>query len=437
MSIDRAVRIRSNREEIEIAAEIVGQIERARFPIQTISRASSLRRRFTPDDVIEIVRKMDVSGKQLMLLINDPLFRKLLNRVQARLVTSARGELKPEVLMQYPEFGTDEISLHQVLTRLAEFIEAVKSETQFGELFGDILPEIDTSRGDSDVSRINLSALRRIVPEQKIAPVQFKIEDDKIFIDPRPSKSDKKDKTNIEISKEKILDDGREIISKLKTSNCDKRLIENFEALQQSIASDENAIRIGVNNISFGFISAVFKDELPEAINASLQAHNLSVNMYVSQFPDWVRFSENAMAAELTEEDALSVKTGVGKIINYLDNNPEIADPSVSRALKGLSRTIDNPAQSSKKATFAVIRTAENLLSKVFHYAISYFEKLSVDTAKEVHKTAVKGLAITIVTLGVSGAAELSGVSARIKELSWLKNAIEIIEKQLKPPTPR
>jgi len=417
-SIERSVRPISETSELENAADIVGKLERLRFPMQAISRRSL--GRFGPDDFI---RNLDLAGHGLSSLISDEDFRLKVRGIPFRLEAPTRRYFDQDIADKYPALFSSDKSVLDTLKYLLDFMGEVRQDDYIRKMFEPEQVELPMEAREIN-SQATINALKKIVPQQKIAPVQFKISNERILIDRKPSEAESADEGNIDKAKQKIIDDGNEIIDKLKKSNCDKRLIENIEALHESIRSDENSIRIGVNNISFGIISAVFKDELPEAINAALQSHNLSVNMYVAQFPDWVRFSENALAAEITPEDTIAVKNGVNKVIDYLDQNPEIAEPGVARAFKNLNRTLENPTQSSKKSTFAVIRTAENLFSKIFQYAIGYFEKLASDTAKEVHKNVVKGLSITIVTLAVTGAAEISGISLVLKSFHGSKTPL-------------
>ncbi|WP_155911943.1 hypothetical protein [Methylobacterium sp. 77] len=407
-------------------AEIAGQIEELRFPISSLSRTS-----IASTDIESLISRIEFTGRGLASLIANEKYRAIASSFRFRPLMTPRAPLTGGLFDEFPTLIRGNLNVYQATEILHDILTRISSVKYIESLFQEDKVK-DSQLSSRELSKASISNLKRIVPQQKIAPIQFKIENNKIAIDRKPSVANKRDTSNIDAAKQKIAKDGNDIIEKLKQSNCDKRLIENLEILQNSILANENAVQIGMNNISFGVMSAVYKNELPDALNANLQAHSLNVNMFIAQFPDWARFSENALAVETTEDDIVAVKSSVTSIIEHLEEDAEIAEPAVLRAFKQLGSLLNNPSQASKRAAFAVIRTAENLFSKIFHHTILFFEDIIKDSANDIKKVVSKTITGSLVALAINGATELTDLSAKINELSWLKNAIEIVEKQMK-----
>lgn len=427
-SLERSSYTRRNPLEISDVASIAGKIEAIRFELNSHSR-------YQAEPMSEKVFRhaIDTLSAKLDELISDKDYGLVASNCIFRLVPGGKNRSLPFVEHFEPALN-ETINLLQATELLRIGLERISSVENLHNIALASEENIAVNHPVSDVTYSTESAikdLKRIVPAQKIAPVQFKISDGKIVIDRNKSTSSDQDKPNITAAKEEILKNGRDIIEQLQKSNCDKRLIQNIEALHEQISSDTNAIQVGISNISFGVMSEVFKSELPDAINAKLQSHNLSINMYVAQFPDWARFSENAALAEINQDDVESIRDNADSIAEYLNDNQDITEPNVVRAFKQLGSLLKTPAVTAKRATFAVIRSIENLLSKIFTYTIMLFEQTIKKTIDELSTKISKTIAISIVSLGIMSASQLTGLSTKIKELSWLNNAIEIVQKQM------
>jgi hypothetical protein len=175
----------------------------------------------------------------------------------------------------------------------------------------------------------DVSTLRQIVPNQKIAPVQFEINDNRIVVAHRKSPIHKEDSLNIEAARTELQRNGDKILSELRKSNCDRRLLEAAQELQMQFQTEINAVKIGLMNINCEMMCNAFEAELPPAIASMLKAHTRGVQMLVAQFQDWTRFVENAAEVDLDRDDIKSVKAASKDLVDELKLKPQLVDPEV------------------------------------------------------------------------------------------------------------
>ncbi len=107
------------------------------------------------------------------------------------------------------------------------------------------------------------TTLQSIVPDQKIAPLQFTIVDDKLNVLRRASPSRAADASNIASAREELQRSGEKIISELQVSNCDKRLLASVQELQAQFGGEIDAIKLGLMNIGCESMCHAFGEELP------------------------------------------------------------------------------------------------------------------------------------------------------------------------------
>lgn len=273
--------------------------------------------------------------------------------------------------------------------------------------------------------------LRSIVPDQKIAPLQFTVIDDKINVVRRASPSRPTDASSIASAREELQRSGEKIISELQVSNCDKRLLASVQELQAQFGSEIDAVKLGLMNIGCESMCHAFGEELPTALASMLRAHTRGVQMFVGQFPEWTTFVENAAAAELGKEDIDQLKSASQVLVGEMTARPDIVDPEVPRTLSILTEMLGSPSQAGKRAAFAVLRSFENLVSKVFGYGASFLEKTAEKTV-EAASGVTSRIIIGMLLLGISGATAIGPISGKIPDMNWMKTAAEIVSKQLK-----
>jgi len=167
---------------------------------------------------------------------------------------------------------------------------------------------------------------------------------------------------------------------------------------------------------------------MPEVLGAKLRAHLTSIGMYVAQFPEWARYSENAAIVELTEADIRRSREVATDVIVKLEAISEQVDPEVPKTIRFIMDAVSNPGHTSKRAAYALFSTLENLFSKIFGYAASFSDDLVTQSSKKVAAWGGSAVATIFVKAVLEGAGVLAPIYARLPDSAWLRNAVEIIE---------
>ena len=297
------------------------------------------------------------------------------------------------------------------------------------EISGDRQETRDEEKRDDP--KTSVAHLRQLLPPQKIAPVQFAVANGRIVVAPQADEADPRDALNIKAAREQLLSGGQRILKELKGSNCDKRLIETVQFMHDQLASEHNIVQLGIANIGCDLMYVQFQAELPDAMLAMLRAQTVSISMYVGQFPDWHRFVENTAIVEIDQDEIARIHATAGKLAADLRANPDIADPEVPATLEWLSRMLADPANTAKRLAFAVLRTIENLVSKVCSYALDLLEQTARKSADGLSTAASKVIVVSLLSVALSGALGMSSIAGRVQEVSWIKAAAELVQKQI------
>lgn len=290
--------------------------------------------------------------------------------------------------------------------------------------------EVEIEDGGLEEPRISANYLRQIVPGQKIAPLQFDIRGERLVIVEQRAGYDRRDHANIEAARKDLQNSGDKVLDQLEKSNCDRRLVESVELLQAELAAG-NIIAIGFSNIRCEMMASAFEKELPDAVMAMLRAHSRNIDLFASQFPDWNRFIENAASAHIGADDIEALDKATRKVVAEIEANPELAEPEVPKSLLRLAELVANPRTASKRAAFAVLRSLENLFSRIFSYTADFVDMTIKKTTESVSRTIAKGAAIALLSLSLASAYLVSPVAGKVPEMQWLRDAIEIVQKQI------
>ncbi len=284
-----------------------------------------------------------------------------------------------------------------------------------------------------NISSINPDSvvLRRTIPRQKIAPVMFDIARSRIVVTYRQSKTTSEDVDNINLARDALVQRGGIILDSLKKTNCDQRIIDSIKELQSVLAETNNIIRLGLINISAGNICRAASHELPDAIIGAIEGHISGVNMYISQFEDWRRFAEQSAAAALDAIDIEKLKDTSSAILDYISNQPDLADPKVPRTFAALRELIFDPLSATKRAAFAMLRTIENLVARLYQFGADVAEKTLSKSAEYLSTTMSRIVVVSLLGLSVVAGQNLADLSSKIPELNWVKTATEIVKRQL------
>jgi hypothetical protein len=285
--------------------------------------------------------------------------------------------------------------------------------------------------GPQLAAQTDLAQLRRILPGQKIAPMRFEFEESKLVLARRRTRHDPRDRDNIRTARSELLVRGKEIIGELTASNCDRRLLESVRYLLTQIEDDGNIIRVGMSNMTVEAMVRQFQEELPEAVIGMLNSHTANVSMYIAQFADWNRFAENAALAEIEPEAFDSIRRATDTLIDQLQSKPDIVDREIPLTFRHLQALIREPGRAAKRAVFAILRSIENMVSKVFSLIGELVDKTAHQVIDGLSKTVSRVVIIALLTVALESAGAISPIASRITEMSWLKNALEIVERHI------
>lgn len=289
--------------------------------------------------------------------------------------------------------------------------------------------EMGLARGEQ--LELEIANLRGLVPAQKVAPVQFEMRSGRLAVLHAPRKGLPEDITNIDNAKRALLEQGRKIIAELERSNCDKRLLESLQHLQRELDADENAIQLGLSNIACEVMVRQFQSELPDAVFAMVQAHTRGVEMFAAQFPEWGKFVENAASTALAESDIESVSRAAAEVLHTLEHSPSLAEPEVPKTILRLQELLAAPDASTKRAGFAMLRTLENLISKIYTHCVDLLDQTATNTVKQLSKVAAGAIVATLLTMAVGAASAIAPIAVKVPEMQWLRSATEVIKREL------
>jgi hypothetical protein len=282
----------------------------------------------------------------------------------------------------------------------------------------------------SDVAE-DVAELRRIIPSQKVAPILFEIRDGRLALQRKVSTTAAQDRSSTEIAREELLRGGQRILTELRCSNCDRRLIESLEYLQEQLSAGESIIRVGLSNIGCEMMCGVYEAELPDAVASMIRSHTRGIDMFAAQFPEWNRFVENAAAVQINADDVAAIHATTKSLVQRLNGEAALVDPEVPQTLSRLNDLISNPRAASKRAAFAVLRSIENLVSKVFSCGADLIEKTVNKTIEGLSTVASKALIVGLLTIALTGASSIGPVASKVTEMAWMRNAAEIIQRQI------
>jgi hypothetical protein len=342
----------------------------------------------------------------------------LFERVKLRTSPFPPRSSRPTEL--HPALYERQLSLPDAIGYLIESLDHLHFHDQF------TLEEVDPPQPAFDGA-----AIHRVVPkEQNPAPLTFDIVDEKLKLVPQKPTLLEEDGGNAQSAKETLIESGSAILNELERSNCDRRLFENIKDLQKQLEAETDIIRLGLANIGADIMCGTFAAELPDAVSAMLKAHNVGISMYVSQFIEWQKFTEKAALTEIGSDDVAAIHQATAKVIAELNAQPDLADPEVPKSLAALNLMIADPRGSSKRAAFAVLRSMENLVIKVFNHGADFLGR-TVEKSIEKGSSLAASAVIALMTIGLAGAMGLLPIAAHLSNSSWISKAIDVVQRQM------
>ena len=331
--------------------------------------------------------------------------------------------------VKMPEQGRKTLRVDKAMPLISKKIEETRRIMRDIRLAQELMhPSPQVVEESSDL--IDIAHLKSILPTQKIAPLQFEIVQDKLRILSRSSKPEEAAASPVSAAKTQILGLGDQIILELERSNCDRRLLEAINKTQAEILSEKNIVGIAISGIYCGNLAKAFQPELAGAVDVMLSTYSMTIGMYAAQFPEWRSFLENSASAEIDESDLSVIQSAITSLADNLEKNPGLVDPEVPRTLREISQFIQHPRQSAKRMAFAAIRTAENLIISIWKHSADFLGR-TLEKTKEVGSSiASKVVLYSLIGIALSAAAGISPLTSKIPEMGWMRNAIELVERQ-------
>jgi hypothetical protein len=123
------------------------------------------------------------------------------------------------------------------------------------------------------------------------------------------------------------------------------------------------------------------------------------------------------------------VNRAAGELVTKLADNPDIADPEVPRTIEFVRHFLAFPGASAKRATFAMIRTIENLVASILRHSVDLLNRTtekSIDGLSSAASKVIVGL-LGVALVGATGI----GPAAVRAGAPWVSQATEIVRKQI------
>ncbi|TDK37026.1 hypothetical protein E2F50_08970 [Rhizobium deserti] len=275
----------------------------------------------------------------------------------------------------------------------------------------------------------NLPLLSDVVPNQKVSPVHFDIKNERLVLTHHRAEASIEDSQNVFQARSMLIQSGRKIIEELQRSNCDRRFLDDVVAVQEQLESAQDIIRLGILNIACEEQRKEFEPELPGLLVGKLRAQCANIAMYVAQFPEWLRYAENASEVELSAEDIQYSQQAANEIAAQFEAIPAKVDPEVPRTLRAISEAVSDPATATKRVSFALVRTLENLFIRIFAHVSKFTDEFTSQSLAKVAKVASSAVSISFGTLILGYATNLAAIYEKVPGMAWLKTAVDLFKK--------
>jgi hypothetical protein len=294
-----------------------------------------------------------------------------------------------------------------------------------------LLERIDAADSVTATPENSAASLRRVLPQQKLSPVMFDIIGGKLVTAPQPGLHELQDANNIQEARDALLSRGEAIIEALKQSNCDRRVIDSLREIHEAISTGDNIISLGLLNVGLSQVCKSAAAELPDALAGAIDGHSMGISLYVAQFPAWQRFAENAAAVELSADDVAQISATARSIAQQLESEPALADASVPKTIRALAALVSSPSQTTKRAAFALLRTVENLVARIYTYGADLLDQTAKKAISGLSTVASAAVIGSLMAIALNATASLGPVTGRVGEAAWMRTAAAIVERQI------
>ncbi|GGE98303.1 hypothetical protein [Sphingomonas prati] len=274
--------------------------------------------------------------------------------------------------------------------------------------------------------------LQNIVPSQREGPVKFEMAAGVLKVRHQAAVIEEQNRLNAELASGQLIEEAKSVINQLSHSNADPRLIELVKDMSNRIAIKQDVIQIGIAAISFQIVCDKFENELPFILSARLSALSIGVGMYVSQFSEWQRFSENAAMADFSFEDVGKLFTSGSELVESLRAVGTAVDKEVPRTLAFLLETIKDPRRATKRTVLATVRSIENLVIVVVNSCGSILGGILAGITEGAKKGTTIITATALLSIAGVTAVSIAPAAGRVLQSNWLGKAGKLIVDGLK-----
>jgi len=271
-----------------------------------------------------------------------------------------------------------------------------------------------------------------LVPDQKMGPLRFALVDGVVRVEHQPASPASRDLQNVNAARQELIAQGRAGAEYLRSANFDLRLTEEVLAIVTRLDGAHDVIALGVAAITFQQVVDSFKDELPNIWSAKLQGFSLGLSMFVAQFPEWMRFAENAADAEYSTDDVNRLYVAGHKLTEQLKSEGQLVDPEVPRSLAFLLESVRDPRRAVKRTVFAAIRSIENLISVVVKAFGSIVSGITEGAKKGVSSATTVIVGSSLLYAAANAAVHIDPAAGRVLRTSWLGKAGKLILDNMK-----
>jgi hypothetical protein len=278
-------------------------------------------------------------------------------------------------------------------------------------------------------------AIQDFTPRQQLGPFQYEFEQGVLRIRHVPAIS-AEDRTEIvDQARRALIEQGARLLTWLKETNCDHRVIETIAFVQERLERKQDIVALGVANSAATMMGAELADELAPVVTTMLKSHSASIAMYLSQFPDWVTYVRSLGEVKLSPADIEQLAASGRDLLAQLGKAGDAVHSEVPASIRFLLRLVADPEDTAQSTAFALIRTIENLVARIFRYGAAFLDAPISGAIEGIRKGTSSAVSKLVIAGLLAAAVELAGgfgpIVAKLGELEWIQQVADIVRPEI------
>lgn len=265
-----------------------------------------------------------------------------------------------------------------------------------------------------------------LVPEQQVAPVRFGWREDKLSVVHVQASPEPRDADIVKSARRSIERTGEKVLEALRKSQCEHRFMALMEELHADFIGGEDIVYLGMQSHQCQIAAKAYEGEFSAYAQSLVVAYFASLHDYVSQFPEWYRFLENAAAAQIVEQNLLDDLRALLRGLHQEAVASPTVEAEVAKKLSWLAQLLatDNVP---KQVVIAVAISVQNLAAAV----VKWGAELAIEAANQTKKFLANAIAISVV--GGIGTVlwRFIPISNLLTRSPWLETALEWLKQTL------